>query len=329
MRDPMDRTLLYKKTCKPTYYVCNFAEYMIPNIIFRHFLSYQLAKLTDDERIIAEKRVDYYVKLSQGSRLESYVGTMVGNYKFPFKSEHRFSGYFFDLYRSIRYFPLHKRFNYIFGDVDYESLTPSFVKTRPITLGASNSVICKLDRLRHFLFVHDKMSFRNKKNQMVFRNVVKKQPHRTKLISMYWNHPLCDIGQVNDDGCERHPEYKKAFMSIGQMLKYKFVCSIEGHDVATNLKWIMSSNSVAVMPKPKIESWFMEGTLIGGYHYIEINDDYSNLEEKLLYYIAHPEEAETIIRHAHEYVNQFRNKKLEKVISIMVIKKYFERTGQV
>ena len=32
---------------------------------------------------------------------------------------------------------------------------------------------------------------------------------------------------------------------------------------------------VAVMPKPKYESWFMEGKLIPNYHYILIKDDYS------------------------------------------------------
>ena len=41
----------------------------------------------------------------------------------------------------------------------------------------------------------------------------------------------------------------------------------------------MSSNSVAVMPRPKYESWFMEGRLQPGVHYIEIKDDYSDLED--------------------------------------------------
>ena len=47
----------------------------------------------------------------------------------------------------------------------------------------------------------------------------------------------------------------------------------------------MSSNSLAVMPKPKFESWFMEGLLIPDHHFVEIKRDYSDLEEKLNYYI--------------------------------------------
>ncbi|GIR91542.1 MAG: hypothetical protein CM15mP92_0060 [Halieaceae bacterium] len=72
--------------------------------------------------------------------------------------------------------------------------------------------------------------------------------------------------------------------SLDTHLKHKFILCIEGNDVASNLKWVMSSNSVAVMPKPKYESWFMEGKLIPNYHYILIKDDYSDLEEKLNYY---------------------------------------------
>jgi spore maturation protein CgeB len=67
----------------------------------------------------------------------------------------------------------------------------------------------------------------------------------------------------------------------------------------------------------------MEGTLKPNYHYIEVKDDFSDLEERLQYYIDHPEEAEAIIQHAHEYVAQFRDQQREKLISILVLKKYF------
>lgn len=58
--------------------------------------------------------------------------------------------------------------------------------------------------------------------------------------------------------------------TIREHLDYKFIMAIEGNDVASNLKWVMSSNSLAVMPRPTCETWFMEGTLIPDYHYIEV-----------------------------------------------------------
>ena len=72
----------------------------------------------------------------------------------------------------------------------------------------------------------------------------------------------------------------------------------------------------------------MEGTLIPDYHYVAIKPDYSDLEEKLNYYIQHPEKAEEIIQHAHDYIKPYRNNRLNKLISLLVIDKYFEKTGQ-
>ncbi len=50
------------------------------------------------------------------------------------------------------------------------------------------------------------------------------------------------------------------FMSIDEQLGHKFIMCIRGNDVATNLKWVMSSSSIAVMPRPDVESWYMEGS---------------------------------------------------------------------
>jgi spore maturation protein CgeB len=90
----------------------------------------------------------------------------------------------------------------------------------------------------------------------------------------------------------------------------------------------MSSNSIAVTPRLTCETWFMEGTLIPNYHFIEVRPDFSDLEECLRYYMDHPDEAEAIIRHAHEYVEKFKDKKCEKLVSLLVLKKYFDFTNK-
>ena len=90
----------------------------------------------------------------------------------------------------------------------------------------------------------------------------------------------------------------------------------------------MSSNSVAVMPKPKFESWFMEATLIPNFHYIEIKDDYSDLNDKLEYYIKNLDKLKEISSNANNYVNQFRDENDEKIISLLVMEKFFNFSGQ-
>ena len=145
-------------------------------------------------------------------------------------------------------------------------------------------------------------------------------------MERYYNHPLCNLGQVNNEGGNN--TWLKPKVSILAHLDYKFILSLEGNDVATNLKWIMSSKSIAVMTKPKHESWFMEGRLIPDFHYILIKDDYSDLIEKLSYYITNAEKAEIIVRNANQYVKQFFNSDQEDLISFMVLKKYFYYTSQ-
>ena len=137
----------------------------------------------------------------------------------------------------------------------------------------------------------------------------------TFFYKKYFNNNLCDLGQINK-GTD-HDFWYKPKVNIDYHLKHKFILCIEGNDVASNLKWVMSSNSVAVMPKPKYESWFMEGKLIADYHYIQIKDDYSDMEEKINFYIKNSDKLKIISKNANEYISQFKNKESEKIISIL------------
>ncbi|WP_232526608.1 glycosyltransferase [Marinilabilia rubra] len=215
--------------------------------------------------------------------------------------------------------------NYLFGDVTHCPEQPSFVKSRPVGKRNENSVVLKLNKIRHFMFVKDCTAFKHKRNLLVWRGKVY-QNNRSAFLKRYFGHPLCDVGKVNNDWGNNEHLLKR--MSINEHLKFKFILCLEGNDVASNLKWVMSSNSIAVMPKPKYETWFMEGTLIGGVHYIEIRDDFSDLEEKLNYYIENTHKSEEIIRNAHQHVEQFKDTHHEQIISLLTILKYFHQTGQ-
>ncbi len=318
-------TQISKGINKALFYIEGFYNYYMPAGNFRKRVPAILKKLSPAQQEHIAMRVDYYNRIPDTVLGNSAVRK--ADFVYPFGQKRKSSAYFFDLYRYLRYFPAGLRFSYVFGDVTEEPPAPAIVKSRPITDSLSNSVIMKLDRVRHFVFIRDSRKFRDKKNLLISRNVVS-QPHRIKLLEKYFDHPMCDLGQVNKDVYENHTEWKKGFITMADQLDYKFIACIEGNDVATNLKWVMSSNSLAVMPKPKYETWFMEGTLIPNYHYMEIKPDYSDLIERMNYYIEHPEEAEAIIEHAHEYIRQFQNRKIEKLVSVLVLEKYFAKTNQ-
>lgn len=326
MRIRLDRRSLLKGWRRWRFYASGFIRYYMPSGCIRTLFQRQMKRLRHDERRYAVNRVNYYVKLPRTARIDDTTAVSVADFKYPFGKKKKWSGYFFDLFELVRVGRPDNRFNYLFGDIDHETAAPAFVKSRPITEGPTLSVLTRLDSVRHFAFLTDRRQYRQKRDMLVFRNVVRNQPWRTRFLEMYCNHPMVDAGQVNDDYIV-DPAFVKPFISIEGQLEYKFVCCIEGHDVATNLKWVMSSNSIAVMPRPRIESWFMEGTLIPDFHYIEVKADYSDVIEKLTYYLEHPDEAEAIIRHAHEYCDQFRSRRRELLIGRMVAQRYFQLTN--
>lgn len=273
-------------------------------------------RMDEEERAYVMRRVNYYCKLEQPFDVGPNALTLAEYRKKIIGPK---SNYFFDLYEHVRYFDASARFNYRFGDRTEVEAHPTFVKARPIDGDNANSVNINLDKIRHFNFIHDHLAWQEKSNRLVWRGVAKRK-HRTILLESWFDHPSFDLGRTNDP--DKDGKWVKPFMSIRDQLKFKFILSIEGNDVATNLKWIMSSGSLCFMPKPKFETWYMEGTLEAGKHYVLVADDYSDLEEKVRYYSEHADEALAIVANANAYVTQFLDAEREALIGRKVVEKY-------
>jgi hypothetical protein len=274
-----------------------------------------------DETYVRD-RVNYYNKLTEpvslGDHAVSIQSLRLKDYK---------TTYFLDSYKFLRFFNKNLECHLRFGDITTIPEVPSLLKSRPISGDNANSVLLKLNKIRHFHFVHDHKKYAEKKDLIVWRgNVTDPKKIRVRFFEKFFGHPMCDIGYTNNWG--KNFEWAKPKMTIDEQLDFKFILCLEGVDVATNLKWAMSSNSLAVMPKPKYETWFMEGALVPGFHYVLIQDDFSDLGEKMRYYIDNPGEAKSIIQNAHQHVSQFLNKEREDLISLLVLDKYFRKTHQ-
>lgn len=312
-----------------------FLGLAIPDIYYRFRREEKLTKARfrpDYDYML--QRVNYYIRIRNSWKISGrdnltrsrswihYTGA-VGNYQR--KMFH--TAYYFDQHDVTRWFPPHLRWNFCPGDVYFTPEVPTIVKSRLLAADNQNSVVLKLDKLRHFMYVHDTKPFREKKDCAIFRGKIRQSRLRTLFLQKFFGHPMCNCGVVGkNEGCP--DEWMTEKKTIREHLDYKFIIALEGNDVASNLKWVMSSNSLAVMTRPTCETWFMEGTLIPDYHYVEVKEDFSDFEEKLRYYINHPEKAEEIIRHAHEYVDQFRNDEREELLQLMVMERYFELSGQ-
>lgn len=263
-------------------------------------------------------RLDYYCSPSFTATLAADAPP-IGAHR-----PHRQKVYFFDTHEYLRYYAPDLRWHFLPGDITHIPERPSIVKSRPIHGDNRHSVVMKLDKVRHFIFVEDSTPWVQKRDMAVFRGKVQQKEVRRRFMELYHQHPMVDAADVSRRPEDSHWAGRK--MSLYEHLDYKFILALEGNDVASNLKWIMSSQCLAVMPRPTYETWFMEGQLLPGVHYVEIKADLSDLEEQMRYYMAHPSEAETIIRNANAWVDQFRDREREDLLSLLVLERYFQQT---
>lgn len=325
------------KNSKAGYYLKAGFRDLLPDSFFRLRLEGELEacrKLYDEDYV--QDRVDYYCRFNEHRNLGPGAQAIGG-----LRKRNHGSTYYYDSRELLQWFDPELRWNYVFGDVRDIPPYPSIVKSRSLKndLHAaghednSNSVLLKLDKCRHYVFLRDRRPFESKADRAIFRGYIGQRPNRLLFCNTFAGNPRVDVANTLSGGSpfaeEKIPNSGNAAprLSLYEHLDYRYIMALEGNDVASNLRWVMSSQSLAVMPRPTCESWFMEERLEPGVHYIEVKDDYSDLESQLDYYSAHPKEAKEIARRANEYVNQFRDLRRERYIGLLVLQKYFKLTN--
>lgn len=304
--------------------------YFFPSIIFRLRLKNILNDSFQKEHI--QSRVKYYFKKTSNFRV-SKKGKKLSELFWNQFFKNKQNSHFIDFYMLLRFFNKKNKVDFIYSTKDnIDSFVakenppyPTFVKSRPIGSNNQNSILLKLNQIKLFHFIKDPKKFENKKNQAVWRGDIRNNPQREYFVKNFYRTPLFDIGQTSP---KQDVGWRKSFMSIKDQLNFKFIFCLEGKCISTNLHWAMSSNSVCVMPKPKYESWFMEGKLKDGVHYIKVKDDFSDAKKKIEFYNNNNDKCLEIIDNANKFVEQFKNCKQERLIQLLILKQYFQFTGQ-
>ena len=304
--------------------------YFFPSIISRLRLKNILNNSFQEEYI--QSRVRYYFKKTSNFRVSNEgknLSELFWNQFFKNKQ----NSHFIDFYNLLQFFNKKNKVDFVYSTKDYIDSSiakkhppyPTFVKSRPVGFNNQNSILLKLNQVKLFHFIKDPKEFENKKNQAVWRGDIRNNSQREYFVKNFYRTPLFDIGQTSP---KQDVAWMKSFMSIKDQLDFKFIFCLEGKCISTNLYWAMSSNSVCVMPKPKYESWFMEGKLEDGVHYIEVKDDFSDAQEKIEFYNNNNDKCLEIIQNAQKFVKQFKNAKQERLIQLLILKQYFQYTGQ-
>ena len=198
-------------------------------------------------------------------------------------------------------------------------------------------VLMRFNYNRHWGFVdtvrkiRNYDNFKNKKSIIHWRGSTtgwEKEPQRHIAVSKYYNNNVCDIAyQYVCQGFKlENPDYCKRKKTTPQeMLKNKYVLSIDGNDKASDINWKLASDSLVFMSQPKYESWLMETKLEPWVHYVPVEKDYSDLIEKYHWAEKNQDKCVQIIKNANLFMDSnFGDMKKEKEIEHLVLKYYLD-----
>lgn len=228
----MSDSLLYKlrsgKPPKVFFFLKGYLKRCIPDCFFRIRRKSCLAQVEarPDKDYIYE-RVNYYNKMQYPVDLPD---TILHEHKHSyyvyldkiknFRPSTFHKAYYFDLQDVARWFDRQLRISYIPGDVYFTPEYPSIVKSRLLKEDNAYSVVLKLDKLRHFIFLNDPVPFSQKRNQAIFRGKIRLSRIREKFLQKYFGSSICDCGVVGRN--EGYPEeWMTPKKTIREHLDYK------------------------------------------------------------------------------------------------------------
>lgn len=189
---------------------------------------------------------------------------------------------------------------------------PVVVKIRDAENSRSNGVIFKFKETRHFpnlmsILPQDTV-WRDKKNEVIWRggfNSPLNKIGRREFVHLFED--KFDVGFVVSDSNDKLQKITnpKEWMSIPEMLKYKYLPVIDGNDKATSLIWVLASGSVPIMAQPRFHSWACEPWLKPGVHYCEMKPDFSDFADQIEWLKSNDDHAREIAENGWKFASQF------------------------
>ena len=152
------------KNSKLVYYIRNSFRDIIPRFFYNNQLNLALKNSGRFDQEYIYSRVKYYLKHQKQFILSDNA---ISIKDFHLKG-HR-SMYYYDLKGYLHAFNSNLKFDYLFGDITNLQSTATLLKSRPIHGKVENSVLMNLEKLRHFNFIKDKLSFSDKINKVIWR----------------------------------------------------------------------------------------------------------------------------------------------------------------
>lgn len=225
-----------------------------------------------------------------------------------------------------------------YGDSVGPAAVPSLVKVWSASLSPTTApgrdVLFPIQYDRHFgplrAVAKDDVPFASKANRAVWRGLLTGLPrHRSRLALVErWGASASarvDVGLTGFQGNwdrAMYARFVKPPLPLRDMLRSKYLLSIEGNDVATNLKWCLASQSVVLMPPPTVVSWALEDRLEPWVHYVPLQPDTRDLGDKLRWCDTHQTRCAAIAAAATAFMRPFFDTAAERRLAQRVLRAY-------
>ena len=125
----------------------------------------------------------------------------------------------------------------------------------------------------------------------------KTKPKRLKFIELSKTHKMLEYYST--------PKYNKddpKMISFNYMKKYKYLIDLPGHSYSTKMYSYLHCKRVIFRLKSMRVKYYWESQLVPNVHYIEVNNDFSNLIEKYEYLERNPDIYNKIVKNCDELV---------------------------
>lgn len=118
--------------------------------------------------------------------------------------------------------------------------------------------------------------------------------------------------------------YTKIFTTISEQIKYKYILDIDGWSNTWDATvWKLYSGSVLLKVKSLWKQWYYD-ELKEWEHYVPINNDFSDLNEKILWCINNDDKCKIIIKNASDFVTNKLNNAYVVKKTIESVKEFFD-----
>jgi len=142
---------------------------------------------------------------------------------------------------------------------------------------------------------------------------------RIRLCEQFQNHPYCNVGitswsnryrKYQGDPILRIPESTLTLsnsLTLEEQSTYKYIIHIEGHVQAYRLSIELAMRSVILLVESKYKLWFQD-RLVPWVHYVPVESDLSDLDEKIQWCLGHDDECKKIADEARLFYDTWLSK---------------------